>query len=780
MTTAEQSAVINWQRFTCGECGGMLEALDEFAHCPKCYGKLIPLARDELEQLRGYHAKDSLQMTTAKAKKPRSPRKTARPKTWTCGECSTKNPDEQPYCSDCDNTGFGLLTEEHTLVRAFTATPALKAEWDQLYREGGTDEQLLTTASTATQYHQKLNGLSYFAGETCTVFWDSDDKHLEEGIWLVEDGETVPLGGIPNRNPDFPREHLIKTLRELFHIQEPAEQEENGPVDESSSTPAKTGQKPGRTVAKKKPAFALPPPTNDRTDERRVPIDQIYVPKGANPRTEFDKEELAELAQSIKELDVLQPLVVRERAGQVKLIWELLAGERRLRAAKLAKLETVPIVVRQVDNQTAAIIRLEENLKRVDLNPIDKARALQTLMDQHGFSQRDLADRYDKLSQGVVGNAVRLLKLPKAWQQRVISQEITATQARELATWHDLPAVLKEMAEFLKEDYSDKTPPHPDAWERSLIGALRDSSRQMNGTFYRRDAKGYGGQHVKVALTKTEKQREDLDVREVPTWSGKEKRAFNVKLWDELQAAGEERRAQRQQRKEKSQNDQSTTSKKTKLTGAEAREKAKQQKEAWQKKLTRYYFGWLQREVIAALESQLTMSDAIWDKLVVWFAIQPGPDVRGRELMAVLKECGGKERQFGQSWYRRPDAWGSMDTLKHISMCQEVLQRACLHWLSHNFEGYNADVQPHMLAGLAGELGITLKTHWQCDRDFLELHTMDQLAALAKEWKTNVYTGKRKDVVDALAGHSTEMTAAGKPLPAPKALLAIAKKPAKL
>ena len=138
-----------------------------------------------------------------------------------------------------------------------------------------------------------------------------------------------------------------------------------------------------------------------------LPLDAIQ-PNPSQPRRAFDQPALEELASSIQELGVLQPLTVRRREGQ----WELVAGERRLRAARMAGLETVPCLSIQTDSQSSSLLALVENLQRRDLDFWEEALALRRLIDTYHVSQEEVARRIGK-SQSAVANKLRLLKLPQ-------------------------------------------------------------------------------------------------------------------------------------------------------------------------------------------------------------------------------------------------------------------------------------------------------------------------------------------------------------------------------
>ncbi len=154
----------------------------------------------------------------------------------------------------------------------------------------------------------------------------------------------------------------------------------------------------------------------------------LITPPKANPRTDFDEAALRELADSIRQHGVLQPIVVLRR----EVGFEILSGERRWRAAKLAGLAKVPVVVREEsDPQHQAELRLIENIQRADLNAMELARAYQALIDEHGLTHEALAARLNK-ERATISNALRLLALPEEAQRLVAAGELSAGHARAL------------------------------------------------------------------------------------------------------------------------------------------------------------------------------------------------------------------------------------------------------------------------------------------------------------------------------------------------------------
>lgn len=172
-----------------------------------------------------------------------------------------------------------------------------------------------------------------------------------------------------------------------------------------------------------------------------VEVDRLH-PSPFQPRRNFEEEELRDLAASISEQGILQPLLVRETAEG----YQIVAGERRWRAASLARLATVPCLVHECDDREALQIALIENLHREDLNPIEQARAFRQLIEEFGMKQEELAERVGK-SRPAVANALRLLSLPVEVQDAVIEGTLSEGHARALLALREDPALLYQVCE---------------------------------------------------------------------------------------------------------------------------------------------------------------------------------------------------------------------------------------------------------------------------------------------------------------------------------------------
>ena len=179
-------------------------------------------------------------------------------------------------------------------------------------------------------------------------------------------------------------------------------------------------------------------PAQEASDGSFIELEiERIVPNRYQPRKNFDDEELLELAESIKSQGVLQPLLVREN----DMDYELVAGERRLRAARRAGLMTVPVLVRDLTDAETLEISIVENIQRENLNPMEEAEAYYRLISEFGLTQEAVAERVGK-SRSAVANLLRLRQLPKAIMKNISNGEISMGHARALLS---LPTVKQQM-----------------------------------------------------------------------------------------------------------------------------------------------------------------------------------------------------------------------------------------------------------------------------------------------------------------------------------------------
>ena len=236
---------------------------------------------------------------------------------------------------------------------------------------------------------------------------------------------------------------------------------------------------------------------NKGQDIVQLPVSKL-VPNPGQPRKNFDETELQELADSIKTYGIIQPIIAADTGDGAYII---IAGERRTRAAKLAGLDTVPVIIRDYTDQKRLEISLIENIQRSDLNPIEEAAAFKNLMDFSSLSQDELAARVGK-NRSTVANALRLLKLPIEIQKSIEEGKVSSGHARALLSVTDVTSRDKLYREILTNEVSvreaekraaatntekqakpkttkgadsgkaSKRPPEVDAMEEKFIGRL--------------------------------------------------------------------------------------------------------------------------------------------------------------------------------------------------------------------------------------------------------------------------------------------------------------------
>lgn len=245
---------------------------------------------------------------------------------------------------------------------------------------------------------------------------------------------------------------------------------------------------------------------------RHMPVELLHASPN-NPRKHFAEDDLEDLARSIREKGLLQPLVVRPRADGE---YEIVAGERRWRAAQKAGIHEIPVLIRELTDGEALEIALIENIQRSDLNPLEEARAYHLLLGQFSYTQQQLAESVGK-SRSHIANTLRLLNLPDSVRQQVETGKLTAGHARTLVAT-DSPAELAEQiiqlglsvreAETLTREAALKTrKPRPE--KNADTRALEKSLTEAIGLKVAIDDQGAAGGTLSIAYKSLE-QLEDV------------------------------------------------------------------------------------------------------------------------------------------------------------------------------------------------------------------------------------------------------------------------------
>lgn len=220
---------------------------------------------------------------------------------------------------------------------------------------------------------------------------------------------------------------LGRGLDALIPAKKPAEQTpaEIKPKSDDKKSETKTSEKKD-SLSEKKAVSKFNDKEEKPIGERTVRISKVE-PNRSQPRKKFDEDALIELSESIKQYGVLQPLLVSDK----KDYYEIIAGERRWRAAKMAGLKEIPVIVKEFSDEEVVEISLIENIQREDLNPIEEAQAYKRLLEEFSLKQDEIADKVSK-SRTAVTNSLRLLKLDEKVQQMLTDDMISAGHARAL------------------------------------------------------------------------------------------------------------------------------------------------------------------------------------------------------------------------------------------------------------------------------------------------------------------------------------------------------------
>lgn len=499
-----------------------------------------------------------------------------------------------------------------------------------------------------------------------------------------------------------------------------------------------------KKASKTKGNGAAPRRVAPPVEHRNLDIDLID-PSPFQPRTEFPDEEIEALAGSITAAGQLQPVSVRPVDGR----YQLLAGERRLRACRAAGLATVRAEILDADDAHARQIGLVENLHRADLGPIEKARGMIAMIDAGDADGPTALARQLGLAQSTVSNLLRLLELPEDWQARVISREIGERHARAVLPYVGYPAILEQAAEFLAGHEGDE-PATVAEFEAALPGLVRRATRTLDG----QDDSGFvfdlrRGKRVPI-FAATSKQLTELGVIRLDG----EHLATNVELWEQLQEeflSNQEVEADEQHPDATDSCDSSRqdpddepaakkhTSRKTEdrqpqgdYSGEDADRRAASHAGAvWQIKA-----NWLRYEI--AEELRTTAADA--SLLQMCLMALTAWDTTDR----ILAEAVEPLRQWMRERIRPrkvPDDLGKAFGLIpdwHVAGCAGVLlAESCFYSTEH---GPRSGVVPDAeLVGLVDQLGLDLEECWgdhqagPLSEAYWRLHSREQLAAIIKE-----------------------------------------------
>jgi ParB/RepB/Spo0J family partition protein len=475
-------------------------------------------------------------------------------------------------------------------------------------------------------------------------------------------------------------------------------------------------------------ASAPMPAADFPAEQKQVPLKSIR-PSPLNPRKHIDQEALAKLGDSMKLNGQMQECVVRpieSKTGKAEY-YEIVAGERRFQAALMAHLETLRCRVQVLTDAQVVELAGVENYEREDLNPMEVAGWFQSMIEKAGYTQKSLAERL-QISQPLVSQRLGLLALSEVWRDSIITGVIAATWTRHLTPWADFPEILQEAWEVYEAE-GEHGPTNADDFGTLVASAIENVTRPLIHGYYDRQRDGFVDNH----LTKKDRGRKDLRIVMMParsSWQSSEQRCLNVELWDEINAQRLAAKKSREATKlAKEMGFEDSPEKPGKASTAEAKLKRAQRQKQQAKRLYEYKIRWLQSQAIGKLASA---SDDLIQRLVLHFTVQDRAGNRTRHFSKVCRDAGGGSRggtagYCDISGYRSISSIGKRD-LRAISIDLLTV------WLSGDPFGWSADFKPADIVALAGELDVDLVRDWRMDRAFLELHTKDDLDALAKEW----------------------------------------------
>ncbi|MDD4888296.1 MAG: ParB/RepB/Spo0J family partition protein [Phycisphaerae bacterium] len=454
------------------------------------------------------------------------------------------------------------------------------------------------------------------------------------------------------------------------------------------------------------------------------------------PRRDFGAENLAALAATIEEHGLIEPLVVRPKGDR----YELLAGERRLRAVLKAGLTQVRCEIRDATDAEARAVVILENLQRKDLNAIEEAIGYKQLLDAGDYpTQQALADHLG-VSQPHVANRLRLLELPAEWQKRIISGEMSATHARQILPFKGHPKLLGDLGKELKKR-NDEEPLSADDVEAAIDGVLWRHTRPLNKHEY----SGLAGGSV-PPLKPTEEQRKDLDLIHVPAPGGKtESRALNVKLFDKLWKAHRATWEATQKHKKRSEAARTGRATKKELTPAEKRAAAKAAAEEYRRKISEFRDELLRCEISRAILTEGFASTGQFIRVLL--AAANYGDWSMSQRMAELCKSAGIRVAAATKWRAN-----IFVTLLAGEVSDNDVDRLARQWIASLFydekHGPSEDLEAAELPAIAAALDVDLEACWldhqagPLSERYWELHDKEQLLALAKELKVKEITAE--------------------------------------
>jgi len=503
--------------------------------------------------------------------------------------------------------------------------------------------------------------------------------------------------------------------------------------------------------------------------ERSVPLCEI-ARSMFQPRIDFNEEELQSLADSLKEHGLLQSIVVRPidpelrrlplgvdrpRAGQVFAKYELVAGERRARAALCNGWAEIPATVRKIEDRLARELAIIENLKRSDLSDVEKARAFRNVIKENGYTITQWGKKIG-FTQGHISNLLRLLELPEAWQQRIIAREMTTKHALEVLPYKDIPEVLAALDKAVKQALkSDGGLGTVGEWAEEIDEVVWRTTYDLDTHVF------VNGSYKNVSIPLDESTREQLRLVKVRMHNGQSvERALNQKLAKQLlDKACAEAQAKGAKNGKVSGKASKPDEKPRKPTAAELKAKTADAARVFDKRMQRWRLDWT--AYLCSLAIKPGTREAVWPLIYMateqqhgtYSELQRSLDGRRDALEQVLQEEAGAARMNDAC-----DGLVKLTDYATVSRAAALLVRRSL-WDGEN--GATRLLPDRVIEQLAVDLEIDFAAAWAKEKggplteDFLEIHTKDQLEELGEQ--LGVYVGRAKtksDMVKLIIAHT--------------------------
>jgi ParB/RepB/Spo0J family partition protein len=579
-------------------------------------------------------------------------------------------------------------------------------------------------------------------------------------------------GAVGQLDPDMRSEYRKANEKQLSKINRMM----NGVTDDDDEPTVSPRTKP-RAV---KSPGTVPGKFTQLIDDAKPIIEEIPIrylaPSPYQPRKTFDEAAMQELAASLGEEGTNRTLLIVRLTGD--MTYEIIAGERRWRAAKMAGLTVLRCEVRTLTDEEARKLCRQENLERQDLTAIERVTTYRDMLRDGDFAtQSALADALG-ITPAALSNQLRVLELPEYFLGLVSQEKIGLTHLRCLVPWISVSSVLTRLRSELEsdevnflEDWSIHDPeqrlPTVKEFEELVADCVKHVSRPIEGKHVYENHWGFDGERLTITtddLPLPSSVKSDNGTLQVID-CGKElgRRAFNIDVWNALSEHAKKQRAKGSRLglrpdadNEEIGTESQSTKKKPKRSAAEQRQLDEQHAKTYQRNLYTYRIAWLQKRIAAEIR-KAELHTLAWH-LTAW-AVGARADAiqcRGEALGEAAIAAGGKQRARNAV---STDVWKTILTVINLDPdfiadddpTVTTLRELLAAWYSIELTSYRRPIDEEFIEHAAAQLSIDFANEWTLDREFLEIHTAAQLTALHTEWKVlGTPATKRGALIDQL------------------------------